>query len=124
MSGYRGRLTGPLSTAPEGLYEAVQRARGHRVVATGVCRSGHALVTVLDTSEGRVVLWNPSSAFIDLDDGARRFTGAEWVQTIEQSGTPGDLSGCRCRCSRVARVDVGALIELAASSSRARVRLA
>lgn len=123
MTPYRGRLSGPLSAAPDGLVDAVERARSHRVVATGVCRSGHALVTVIDTSMGRVVLWNPSAAFIDVESDVRRFTGAEWVQTIGEDGA-GQIAGCRCRCSRATSVDVDALVREAGERSRRRVRVA
>lgn len=122
MIEYRGRLDGPLSTAPEGLADAVNRARHHRVVAVAVCRNGHPMVTVLDTSMGRVAIWRPASRSVTPETGRTALTGSEWVATF--SPDPPLVTRPRCRCTtHRGVVDVLALVEQANGRRHRRVRV-
>lgn len=122
MIEYRGRLDGPLSAAPEGLADAVSRARSHRAVAVAVCRNGHPLVTVVDTAMGRVALWRPASRSVVPGTGRTVLTGGEWVATFSPSPPLVTRPRCRCTTHRGA-VDVGLLLERAATTTHGRVRV-
>lgn len=122
MIAYRGRLSGPLSTCPAELAAAVARERAHRVLAVGVCRNDHVLVTVVETSMGRVALWHPSVWASDPGSGRRFLTRAEWVATFDGDEPPSILRA-RCRCTTVRAVDVRALLDAAATAPRRRVSL-
>lgn len=122
MIEYRGHLSPPLANAPTEFLSEVERVRrygGAGVLAVAVCDGAqHPLVTVLDTSFGRVAVWVPARrAWIQ---GKSRILGGEWVATIGPNG----IAPCRarCRCSR-ASVDVDRLLDLASGTSKRRVRV-
>lgn len=120
MTEYRGRLDGPLSSAPSGLAAEVDRSRKAGAVAriaVVVCGNDHVLLTMLETGMGPVAIFSPSSA-IAVDGGPRRFTNAEWVQTLKPTGN--GTVRVRCRCTR-GHVDLDQALALGRDTPNRRI---
>ena len=123
MTGYYG----PAAGLPD-LAAALARASRYResaTVLTVACPNDHALVRLLDTERGRVLLWEQEGWAATDDSTADRLATRRdsrqtaWALEVEGPTDGGWLHAeCRCSSTRVSTAEVLA----AAAAGRRRVR--